>query len=133
MEELLHPRHPVDAQHQAQLQALAQLADEQRHEMAQLFRFGNAAYRYQMQAAGEVTEADYQDWLEGLPAGFRQAMERDGFAKCKSTLALRRHALERRDVGYEAYIQSVLSAEDWQAWQAEKAAAQNATLQPKGK
>ena len=57
-------------------------------------------------------------------------MERDGFVKYKSMLALRRHALERRNVGYEAYIQSVLSAEDWQA---EKAAAQNATLQPKGK
>ena len=119
--ELLQPRHPLEAQHQAQLAALHALPESQRASMARLFRFGNAAYRYQQQAAGEVTEADYQHWLSGLPPGMRQAMERDGFEKSKSCLPLRRHALERRDIGYEAFMQSLLSAEDWAAWLAEKA------------
>ncbi|WP_167852139.1 hypothetical protein [Hymenobacter elongatus] len=40
------------------------LQDEQRAEYARLFRLGNASYRYQQQAVGEVgeiTEADYHD------------------------------------------------------------------------
>lgn len=79
MEELLQPRHPLDKNHQAQLQALQQLPESQRAEMARLFRLGNATYRYQQLADGEVTEQDYQHWLEGLPERFRRAMEREGF------------------------------------------------------
>ncbi|MCB2380349.1 hypothetical protein LGH70_22345 [Hymenobacter sp. BT635] len=100
MEEMLQPRHPLDKQHQSQLQALQQLPESQRAETARLFRLGNATYRYQQLADGDVTEEDYQHWLQGLPERFRQAMERDGFAGAKSSLALRRHALERRDVGW---------------------------------
>jgi hypothetical protein len=113
MEELLQPRHPHDKHHQAQLQALQQLPESQRAEMARLYRLGNATYRYQQLAAGEVTEADYQDWLAGLPERMRLAMEKEGFEGSKSSLALRRHALERRDVGYAAFMQSILSPEDW--------------------
>lgn len=113
MEELLQPRHPLDKNHQAQLQSLQQLPESQRAEMARLFRLGNATYRYQQLADGEVTEDDYQHWLTGLPERFRQAMEKGGFAGAKSSLALRRHALERRDVGYSAFMQAILSPEDW--------------------
>ncbi|MBC6992171.1 hypothetical protein [Hymenobacter sp. BT491] len=113
MEELLQPRHPLDKNHQAQLQALQQLPESQRAEMARLFRLGNATYRYQQLAAGEVTVADYQDWLEGLPERMRRAMDKEGFEGCKTSLALRRHALERRDVGYGEFMQSILSPEDW--------------------
>jgi hypothetical protein len=81
--------------------------------MAWLFRLGNATYRYQQLADGEVTEEDYRHWLEGLPERFRKAMEKGGFAGAKSSLVLRRHALERRDVGYSAFMQAILSPEDW--------------------
>jgi hypothetical protein len=123
MEELLQPRHPLDKHHQAQLQALQQLPEGQRAEMARLFRLGNATYRYQQLADGEVTEEDYRHWLEGLPERFRQAMEKGGFAGAKSSLALRRHALERRDVGYSAFMQAILSPEDWAFEQQQRAAA----------
>jgi hypothetical protein len=113
MEELLQPRHPQDKHHQMQLQALQQPPENQREEMARLFRLGNAAYQYQQLAAGQITEADYQDWLTGLPDRMRQAMEKEGFESCKSSLGLRRHALERRDVGYSAFMKSILSPEDW--------------------
>ncbi|MBD2769357.1 hypothetical protein IC235_15825 [Hymenobacter sp. BT664] len=123
MEELLQPRHPLDKHHQAQLQALQQLPEGQRAAMARLFRLGNATYRYQQLADGEVTEEDYRHWLEGLPERFRQAMEKGGFAGAKSSLALRRHALERRDVGYSAFMQAILSPEDWALEQQQRAAA----------
>ncbi|GAB2961449.1 hypothetical protein GCM10027048_31920 [Hymenobacter coalescens] len=55
---------------------MEQLSESQRAEMARLFRLGNATYRYQQLADGEVTEEDYQHWLEGLPDGFRKAMEK---------------------------------------------------------
>lgn len=96
MEELLIPRHPLDQYHQSQLAFLRDLPVELRAYHARLFRLGNAAYRYQQQAEGEVTEEDFRHWLEGLPDKMRQAMERDGFEKNKAPLPLRSHALERR-------------------------------------
>ena len=113
MEDLLQPRHPLDKYHQSQLEFLRALPAEQRSYHARLFRLGNATYRYQQLAAGEVTEEDYRDWLEGLPAKMRDSVERDGFEKSKGILGLRRHALERRDIGYAAFMQSILSPEDW--------------------
>lgn len=114
MEELLVPRHPLDQYHQSQLAFLRQLPDDDaRAYHARLFRLGNAAYRYQQQAAGEVTEDDFQHWLAGLPEGMRRVMEQEGFEKNKTALPLRRHALERRDIGYDEFMQSMVSAEDW--------------------
>ncbi|MDQ2769315.1 MAG: hypothetical protein M3Y54_02295 [Bacteroidota bacterium] len=120
MEELLHPRHPLDKYHQSQLALLATLPPEQRAYHARLFRLGNASYRYQQQAEGEVTEADFHHWLDGLPEKMRVAMARDGFEASKNSLPLRRHALERRDLGHDAFLQAILSPEDW-AYQQELA------------
>ena len=122
MEELLHPRHPLDKYHQSQVEFLAALPEAQRAYHARLFRLGNASYRYQQQAAGEVTEDDFRHWLEGLPEKMRLAMARDGFEASKNSLPLRRHALERRDLGYDAFLQAILSPEDW-AYQQELAQA----------
>ena len=113
MEDLLRPRHPVEKYHQAQLDFLATLPETQRAYHARLFRLGNATYRYQQQAAGEVTEEDFRHWLAGLPEKMRAAMEREGFEASKYSLALRRHTLERRALGQDAFLQAILSPEDW--------------------
>lgn len=113
MEELLRPRHPLDKYHQSQLDFLAALPEERRAYQARLFRLGNASYRYQQQAEGEVREEDFRHWLAGLPEKMRVVMERDGFEASKNSLPLRRHALERRDLGYDAFLQAILSPEDW--------------------
>ena len=49
-------------------------------------------------------------------------MERDGFETRKNSLPLRWHALERRDLGYDALLKAILSTEDW-AYQQELAQA----------
>ena len=115
MEELLTPRHPLDKYHQSQLAFLGNLPDEeQRRYHARLFRLGNAAYRYQQQVTGQVTEDDFRHWLEGLPEKMRRVVEREGFEKSKSVLGLRRHALERRNMGYDEFVRALVSAEDWE-------------------
>ena len=113
MEKLLIPRHPLDKYHQSQLEFLAALPEAERAEHARLFRLGNATYRYQQQAQGEVTEEDFHHWLAGLPEKLRVVMERDGFEASKHSWPLRRHALERRDLGQDAFLQAILSPEDW--------------------
>jgi hypothetical protein len=118
MEDLLNPRHPLDKYHQAQLEFLAALPEAQRPYHARLFRLGNASYRYQQQAEGNVTEDDFHHWLEGLPEKMRTAMLRDGFEASKNSLPLRRHALERCDLGHDAYLRAILSPEDWAYQQA---------------
>lgn len=61
MESLLQPRHPLDKYQKSQLEFLAALPGAQRAEHTRLFRLGNTSYRYQQQAVGEITEADYLD------------------------------------------------------------------------
>lgn len=108
------PRHPLEKYHQSQLDLLAALPEAQRAYHARLFRLGNASYRSQQQAAGEVTEDDFRHWLEGLAEKMRVVMERDGFEASKNSQPLRRHALERRDLGYgyDAFLQAALTPED---------------------
>ncbi len=114
---LLVPRHPHPRLHEQQVQALQQLPDPERTAQAQLLRVGNAAYRYHQLADGHLTEAGFQHWLAGLPPRMRQAMAAAGFAAAGSNWAFRRHVLERRDLGYAAFMQQLLSAEDWAFWQ----------------
>ncbi|MET4109036.1 hypothetical protein [Hymenobacter sp. UYP22] len=113
LDDLLVPRHPLPRLHEQQVQALQQLPETERAEQAQLLRVGNAAYRYHQLADGHLTEADFQHWLAGLPPRMHQAMTVAGFAAANSSWAFRRHVLERRDLGYTAFMQQQLSAEDW--------------------
>lgn len=110
----LPPRYPLDQYHHAQLTFLRQLPDAVTQAYhARLFRLGNATYRYQQLAQSEVTEDDFHHWLAGLPEQIRAVIEREGFEKNKEALPLRRHALERRDVGYDEFMRQHLSSEDW--------------------
>ena len=109
LDNLLVPRHPHPHQHKQQVQSLRQLPETERNEQAQLLRVGNAAYRYHQVAEGQFTEADFQHWLAGLPPRMRQAMATAGFAAAGSSWAFRRHVLERRDLGYAAFMQQLLS------------------------
>ena len=117
IDDLLVPRHPQPRLHEQQVQALQQLPETERAAHAQLLRLGNAACRYHQLADGHLTEADFQHWLVGLPPRMRQAMTAAGFAAANSSWAFRRHVLERRDLGYAAFMQQLLSADDWAFWQ----------------
>lgn len=52
-------------------------------------------------------------------------MARNGFEKSKSAWPLRRHALERREKGYDAFVQAMVSAEDWAYEQSLREASQS--------
>lgn len=117
IDDLLVPRHPLPRLHEQQVESLQQLPETERTEQAQLLRVGNAAYRYHQLADGQLREADFQHWLAGLPPRMRQAMATAGFAAAVNNWAFRRHLLERCDLGYAAFMQQILSAEDWIFWQ----------------
>ena len=121
IDDLLIPRHPHPRLHEQQVQALQQLPESERAAQAQLLRVGNAAYRYHQLADDRLTEYDFAHWVAGLPPRMRQAMARAGFAAAGSW-AFRRHALERRDLGYAAFMQQHLSAHDWAFWHQQETA-----------
>lgn len=122
IDDLLIPRHPHPRRHEQQVQALQQLPEPERAAQAQLLRVGNAAYRYHQLADNRLTEDDFAHWVAGLPPRMRQAMTTAGFAAAGSSWAFRRHALERRNLGYAAFMQQNLSAHDWAFWQQQVAA-----------
>ena len=121
LDDLLIPRHPHPRLHEQQVRALQQLPEAERAAQAQLLRVGNAAYRYHQLADNRLTEDDFAHWVTGLPPRMRQAMATAGFAAAGSSWAFRRHALERRDLGYAAFMQQHLSAHDWAFWQQQEA------------
>jgi hypothetical protein len=113
VEDLLHPPHPLERLHQRQVQQLREFPAGERAPQAQLLRIGNAAYRYHQLAQDRLTEAEFAHWLVGLPSRMQQAMVTAGFEAAHSSWAFRRHVLERHDVDYAAFMQELLSAEDW--------------------
>lgn len=89
--------HPNKEQRENQAKMLEQLPEEQREEHARLLRFGNAAYIYHRQAEElEPTEADFEEWLEGLPKNVRSDMEIKGFDLCKGVVSFTRYVMEKK-------------------------------------
>jgi len=109
--------HPNKDQREDQAKLLAQLPEEQREEHARLLRFGNAAYVYHRQAKElEPTEADFEEWLGGLPKNIRRDMEIRGFELCKSVLSFSRYVMEKNDIGMEEWMKRNLSEGDYSAY-----------------
>lgn len=115
--DLLYIRHPDARTHQNQLAFLETLAEPERSEHAQLFRFGNAAMHYYNKEKATATEEDYLDWLEGLKEPMLSDMKIRGFEGCKTMIPLLRHALERRDIGINQFVKGLLNQEDFAAWE----------------
>lgn len=88
--------HPNKKQRKNQARMLAELPEEERESHAQLIRFVNAAYIYHKQAEElEPTEADFEEWLEGLPEKMRGDMEMKGFELCKGVFSFSRYVMEK--------------------------------------
>lgn len=117
LEHLLEPRHPKATIHQRQLARLAGLPEQEREDEAQLLRVSNAAYRYHALADGHQTPADFKHWLAGLPSRMQEQVEQDGFEAATGIWAFRRHILERRNIGYDEFMQLTLAREDWEFMQ----------------
>lgn len=130
MENLLIPRHPFDECHHAQLKCLFNTPAGELERTAQLLRFGNATYCYYHFNEADVTEADYLEWLAGLPERPQATMRVLGFEGNKDALPLRRYVLEKNDVGLSDYLRVLLSPADWQAYQETLATALNPWLPP---
>lgn len=115
---LLIPRHPDEACHQNQKELLARQENHaERARIAQLLRWGNATYCYYHHEA-DVTETDYLEWLEGLPARTQATMRALGHTGLRESLPLRRYVLEKNDIGISDFLKILLSPYDWQAYQA---------------
>ena len=129
---LLVPRHPDDGCHQSQVELLTlEENGEERTRLAQLLRWGNATYCYYHHHHIEATEADYLEWLEGLPARPQAAMRALGFEENRDALPLRRYVLEKNDIGLSDFLKVVLSPTDWQDYQAASEAELSPWLSPK--
>lgn len=109
--------HPDIEQRNAQNKFLDTLPENLRGHHAFLFRIGNVTVNYYKEREADPDEDDYTDWLLGLPADIAENMKRKGYAYCRTTLPLRRHAAERRDIGIDEYMKRNLSADDFRKWQ----------------
>lgn len=109
--------HPNKEKRENQAKFLAQLPKEQREEHARLFRFGNATYVYHRQAEElEPTEADFEEWLVGLPKNIRRDMEMQGFELCKGVLSFTRYVMEKNDIGMGEWMKKHLGEADYKAY-----------------
>lgn len=117
-ESLLVPRHPDEGCHQSQLALLRdQPSAAERNHLAQQLRWGNATYCYYHQNPVDVSEADYLEWLEGLPQRAQAAMRALGFDEMRDSLPLRRYVLEKNDIGLGEFLRGMLLPADWQAYE----------------
>jgi len=109
-------KHPEEKYNKNQAKYLEKCSPEQREFHAQLFRIGNATYRYhQLATESEPTEEYYFEWLQGLPENIRKDMKERGFEGCKNILSFTRYVNERNDIGMDEYLKENLSPEDFKA------------------
>jgi hypothetical protein len=54
--------------------------------------------------------------LRGLPEKIAASFRKKGFKGNRNSLALRRHAPERRDVGMDEFVASLVKPEDLAKW-----------------
>lgn len=116
LEKLIYVKHRHKQTQQNQIDALVESPSDRFDFLVLFFNFGNASYRYMSLARGEETIEDFEDWLEGLPERVRTTFRKEGFEAAKSTWPFRRHVMERRDLGMDEYIKSLLHPADWEKW-----------------
>lgn len=87
-------KHPIKKRHDNQAEFLIKCPSELKEFHAQLFRLGNATYRYhryhQIASQLEPTEDYFLEWLEALPENIRKDMKEKGFEQCKTMLPFTR-------------------------------------------
>lgn len=115
---MIKVKHPLDHYNISQEQFLAHCSPKLRRHHELLFTFGNIVYRYHNEAREfKPTEADFKEWLEGLPETFRQDMERKGFEACKGVLSFTRYINEKNDIGLDEYVRQQMDPEDYAEYQ----------------
>lgn len=82
-----------------------------------MFRTGNVASHFYNEPKAEPTEEDFLDWLAGLHVDIATRCRHEGFEKHRLSMPLRRHAAERNDMGFEQYMKTHLSEQDYARWE----------------
>ncbi len=115
-DKLIYVSHPRESIRQKQKALLETCPCDQVEFHRLVLLYGNATYRYSDQANGKVTREDYEDWLEGLPVSIADSFRKEGFEGNRDSLSLRRHSLERRDLGMGEFVAGVVRPEDLEGW-----------------
>lgn len=113
---LIYVSHPRENIRKNQRELLENCPSDQFEFHRLMLVYGNATYRYSDQASGNITVEDYEDWLEGLPENIAKDFRKEGFEGRRNSLSLRRHALERRDLGMGEFVASLVTPEDLEKW-----------------
>jgi hypothetical protein len=109
---LIYVKHPIDSCNVNQEKIIAESNEKDRTFHALMFNYGNATYIYNNI---EPTHEEYLNWLSGLPDNIKKNFEELGFEKSKTSISLRRHANEIRDIGMDEFIKTLLTEEDYEA------------------
>ncbi len=112
-------KHPSEKCQKNQEEFLKKCPEGEREFHAQLFRIGNATYRYHQLASQPDIKSlrlYYEEWLEGLPKNIQVAMRNQGFEACQNHIPFTRYVNERTDIGMDEWLKQHLSQEDYKAW-----------------
>lgn len=107
---MTHPD-PDCNRYQAEFLEKCPAGDRAMHEL--IFKIGNATFRYhELAKTYQPTEADWKEWIAGLPDPVQSAMREKGFDDCRTILSFTRYVNEKNDVGLDAYLKENISPKD---------------------
>lgn len=122
---MIKVKHLLEQYRQSQEAFLAGCPPEERCYHTLLFAYGNSTYRYHQEAQDYTpTEADYQEWLQGLSLAMQPKIREKGFEECRTLLPFTRYVMEKNDVGMEAYVRELMGEEAYAAFKSMVAASQ---------
>ncbi len=106
---MIHIKHPEAKCNASQESFVTSAPVEERRFHELFFTIGNATIIYHNRAKDfEPYEADYLEWLGGLPEKVRAGMEEKGFKECRSILSFTRYVMEKNDIGQEEFVRNLV-------------------------
>ena len=86
-----------------------------------LIRIGHTCNDYYKQLnSNELTEEDFNLWIESLEEPMRSSFKSKGLDNCRGVLNFQRFILELQDIGLDEYLKNNLTEEDFSYWVAHK-------------
>jgi hypothetical protein len=71
---------------------------------------------YSQLKSKELTEEDFNLWIDSLPEPMKSAFKSKGLNQCRGVLNFQRFILELQDNGLEEYLKNELKEEDYSYW-----------------
>lgn len=84
--------------------------------MSFTIRTTNVTLHNYRELEADPSEDDFNEWIKILPEEMANKFRNEGYRASNGVISLRRHTVERNDIGLSEYMRRWLPSEDYSRW-----------------